>query len=168
MAIERSIRGGSPPDSNVSEVAIWDGRPEKIVISFAIGRTGGVTVADGPTPDQRAQLSAAGIAAGLGCSIVVTIVVMIGGGILLDDVFDTSPVLTLVGVGLGLAAAGYQLYELAQVGRPAKRAPLLTRGLTHLPVGRRVSDRTGGSGRVGPDPENHDSGPGDRHGSGHG
>lgn len=127
-----------------------------------------MTVADGPTPDQRVQLSAAGVAAGLGCSIVVTIIGMVGGGILLDRVFDTSPVLTLIGVGLGLAGAGYQLYELAQIGQPSKRAPILTRGLTHLPVGRRVVDRTGGSGRGGSDPDAHDSEPGGSQGSGHG
>jgi len=94
-------------------------------------------VGDGPSPEQRAQLSAAGVAAGLGCSIVVTIVALIGGGILLDGVFDTSPILTLVGVGLGLTAAIYQLYELAQIGKSPDKAPPLTRGLAHLPIGRK-------------------------------
>lgn len=102
-----------------------------------------MTVADGPTPEQRAQLSAAGVAAGLGCSIVVTIVVMIGGGILLDRVLDTTPVFTLVGVGVGLAGAIYQLYELAQIGKPPAQAPPIARGLSRLRLGRRSRNDTG-------------------------
>lgn len=168
MGIERSTTGGDPPVSIGREIAIWNGRPEKIVISFAIDRAGGVAVADGPTPDQRAQLGAAGVAAGLGCSIVVTIIVMVGGGILLDGVFDTSPVLTLIGVGLGLAAAGYQLYELSQIGRKGKRAPLITRELERLPIGRRSVGRTGGSGQGRSDPDSHGSGPGESQGPNHG
>lgn len=98
---------------------------------------------DGPSPEQRAHLSAAGVAAGLGCSIVVTIIVMIGGGILLDRAFDTSPVLTLVGVGLGLAGAIYQLYELSQIGKPPDQAPPIARGLARLPVRRGRNTETG-------------------------
>ena len=71
---------------------------------------------DGPTPEQRAQLGAAGAAAGLGCSVVVTLVVLIGGGVLLDRAVDTAPIFTLIGVVVGLVAAGYQLYELTRVG----------------------------------------------------
>ncbi len=97
-------------------------------------------MADGPSPEQRAQLSAAGAAAGLGCSIVATIVVMVGGGILLDRVLDTSPVLTLVGVAIGLAGAMYQLFELSRVGRPPDQAPPITKGLARLRAGvRRTS-----------------------------
>ena len=86
---------------------------------------------DGPTPEERARLGAVGAAAGLGCSIVVTLIVLIGGGVLLDRVLDTAPVLTLIGVGLGLLGAGDQLYELTRVGlkdRPAgPLGPRLTR-----------------------------------------
>ena len=48
---------------------------------------------------------------------MVTVVVFIGGGVLVDRATDTVPVFTLVGVALALAAAGYQLYELSRVGR---------------------------------------------------
>lgn len=120
-------------------------------------------MAEGPTPEQRAQLSAAGVAAGLGCSIVTTIVVMIGGGILLDRVLDTSPVLTLVGVGLGLAASIYQLYELAQIGKSPEKAPPLTRGLAHLPIGRKPAGGVDGTDQVG-----HGNGPRKKRGPRHG
>jgi hypothetical protein len=44
---------------------------------------------------------------------VVSLLLCIGGGIFLDRWLDTSPVFTLIGMGLGLASAGYSLYELA-------------------------------------------------------
>lgn len=92
---------------------------------------------DGPTPEQRAQLGAAGVAAGLGCSVVVGLVVTIGGGVWLDRVFGSSPVLTLIGVALGLIAAGYQLWELTRVGVKDRAAGPLGRRLARLPTGRR-------------------------------
>ncbi len=87
-------------------------------------------MAGNPTPEQRAQLGAVGAAAGLGCSVVVSLVVFIGGGVLLDRQFETLPVLTLIGVAIGLVAAGYQLYELAQVGRTDRAPGPLARRLT--------------------------------------
>lgn len=94
---------------------------------------GGV-VRDEPSADQREQLKQIGVASGLGCSIVVSIIIFIGGGLLLDRQFETSPVLTLIGVAIGLIAAGYQLYELALVGR-RDRAP--------GPLGRRLASASG-------------------------
>jgi hypothetical protein len=67
-------------------------------------------------------MEATGAAIGLGCSIVVTLIVFIAGGAALDRLLGTGPVLTLIGVALALVAAGYQLYELARVGR-SDRAP---------------------------------------------
>ncbi len=94
-------------------------------------------MADQITPEQREQLSAVGAASGLGCSIVATLLLLIGGGVLLDQLFDTAPLLTLIGVALGLAGAGYQLWELAQIGVRAQPPPL-TRGLAKVarPVSR--------------------------------
>ena len=66
---------------------------------------------DGLSREDRAELNQVAVASGLGCSIVASIVLTIGGGVLLDRVLDTTPVLTLIGVALGLVAAGYQLYE---------------------------------------------------------
>ena len=68
----------------------------------------------GPTPERR-DLRLIGAATGLGCSIVAALVLCIGAGIWLDDRFGTKPVLTLIGVALGLAAAGRQLWELAKL-----------------------------------------------------
>lgn len=70
---------------------------------------------------------------GLGFSTVASLVVIIGGGILLDRWLDTTPVLTLVGVAIGLIAAGYQLWELALLGRPDREDG---------PLGRAIGRRT--------------------------
>jgi F0F1-type ATP synthase assembly protein I len=72
------------------------------------------------------------VASGLGCSIVVGLVMMIGGGVLLDRWAGTTPLFTLVGVALGLIAAGYQLVRLANqfgsTGAPTPRRPAARRG----------------------------------------
>jgi ATP synthase protein I len=65
---------------------------------------------------DRKQVRAIGVAVGLGCSIVVALVVCIVGGLLLDRWLETTPVFTLIGVLLGIAAAASQLYRLAKVG----------------------------------------------------
>jgi ATP synthase protein I len=88
------------------------------------------------TDEQRRQLGAAGTAVGLGCSIVTSIILFIGGGVLLDQWIDTEPIFTLIGVVLGLAAAGYQLYELAQIGRSDRRPGVVTRQIQRLPANR--------------------------------
>jgi ATP synthase protein I len=89
----------------------------------------------GPNP-ERQDLRAVGVATGLGCSIVAALVLCIGGGVLLDRQFGTTPVLTFVGIALGLAAAGYQLWELAKVGSKTAQAGPLTRQLGRLPMSR--------------------------------
>ncbi len=67
------------------------------------------------TESQR-DWQAIGVASGIGCTVVVSLLLCIGGGIILDRWLDTSPVFTLIGMALGLAAAGYSLYELAVLG----------------------------------------------------
>ncbi len=59
----------------------------------------------------------AGVAAGLGFSVVISLIFFIGLGVFLDQRFGMAPIFTLTGVALGLIAAGYQLYELTQIGR---------------------------------------------------
>ena len=76
----------------------------------------------------------AGAAAGLGCSIVVSIILCVGGGIALDSWLGRSPLFTLLGVGLGLAAAIYQLFELANMGRTDRNPGPITRGLARIPL----------------------------------
>lgn len=87
---------------------------------------------DGRPPDDQAALGAAGVAAGLGCSIVATVVVFIVGGVLLDRETDNSPIFTLVGVAIALIAAGYQLVELANVDRSSKGPGPVTRGIQQV------------------------------------
>lgn len=87
-------------------------------------------------PDLRKRdrdIRAIGTAVSLGFSTVASLVVFIGGGVLLDRWLDTMPVLTLIGVAIGLIAAGYQLYELALLGRPDRE---------NGPLGRAFERRT--------------------------
>lgn len=63
---------------------------------------------------------AIGTATGLGFSVVISLILCIGSGVLLDQWLGTAPWLTLVGVVLGLATAGYLLYELVSLGRPTR------------------------------------------------
>ena len=77
-------------------------------------------------------MRATGIAAGLGCSIVATVVICIIGGLLLDREFGTEPWLTLAGVGIAIVAAGYQLYELSTIGRPGSKPGLVTRNIERV------------------------------------
>lgn len=69
-----------------------------------------------------------GTASGLGCSVVSSLLLCIVGGVLLDRWLGTLPIFTLVGVVLGLGAAGYLFWQLATMSRPAQR---LTRHRDH-------------------------------------
>jgi hypothetical protein len=91
---------------------------------------------EGLPPEDQAGLGAAGVATGLGCSIVATVIFFIVAGVVIDRELDRSPVFTLAGVAVALIAAGYQLVELANVGRRDKRPGPVTRGIQHLPVAR--------------------------------
>lgn len=97
-------------------------------------------VGDQSPPDLRQRgkdIRVVGTAVSLGFSMVATLIVLIGGGLLLDRWLDTSPVLTLIGVAVGLIAAGYQLYELALLGRPDRKAGPLGRAMGHRSKSRR-------------------------------
>jgi F0F1-type ATP synthase assembly protein I len=70
-------------------------------------------LADDGAPDhQFKDARVVGLATGLGISVVASLIFFIGLGIVLDQWLDLTPILTLIGVALGLIAAGYQLYEL--------------------------------------------------------
>ena len=90
---------------------------------------------EGPTPEQQ-DLRAIGVATGLGCSIVAALVLCIGGGVWLDTHFGTTPVLTFLGIALGMGAAGYQLWELAKLGSKTEQAGPVTRTIARLPMPR--------------------------------
>ncbi len=59
-----------------------------------------------------------GAASGIGCTVVISLLATIGGGVFLDRWLGIAPVGVLSGVALGLAAAGYSLYELTMLGDP--------------------------------------------------
>jgi hypothetical protein len=63
---------------------------------------------------------------------VVTVILFIGGGILLDRRLDTSPILTLIGVAIALVGAGYELYEMSRIGRKDVRPGPLTRQIARV------------------------------------
>jgi F0F1-type ATP synthase assembly protein I len=57
----------------------------------------------------------------LGCSIVAPLIVFIVGGLFLDRYLGSTPLLTLIGVGLGLVGAGAQLFRLARYQSPRSK-----------------------------------------------
>lgn len=76
---------------------------------------------DRPTPIQRSRWQAVGQAAGIGFGIAAALIVPIVGGLVLDGWLDRAPLFTLIGVAVGLVAAGYQLVELTKA---ANRVPV--------------------------------------------
>jgi F0F1-type ATP synthase assembly protein I len=74
----------------------------------------------------------------LGFSLVASLVVFIGGGALLDQWRDTTPLFTLIGVAIGLIAAAYQLYELTLLGKKDRDNGPLGRALERRMSGRRT------------------------------
>ncbi len=80
-------------------------------------------------PEDVKDFRALGAVSGLGCSIVASLVIFIVGGIFLDQFLGTTPILTLIGVAVGLVAAGYQLYELTLINRKDREAGPLGRKL---------------------------------------
>ena len=80
-------------------------------------------------PEDVKDFRALGAVSGLGCSIVASLVIFIVGGIFLDQLLGTTPILTLIGVAVGLVAAGYQLYELTLINRKDREAGPLGRKL---------------------------------------
>lgn len=70
----------------------------------------------GPENSDR-DYQSMGLAATLGFGIAISLAVLAGGGVWLDTRLDTAPLWSLVGLVLGLIAAGYQLYELVLASR---------------------------------------------------
>ena len=116
-----------------------NGSTGEIVIKFAIKKGSSSPLRQGPSPIETKQMRATGVAAGLGCSIVATVVICIVGGVLLDRKLGTEPWLTLAGVGIALAAAGYQLYELSTIGRTGAKPGPMSRNIERIVPAR--SDR---------------------------
>jgi hypothetical protein len=66
-------------------------------------------------------VAAIGQAAGIGFGIAAALILPIVGGLVLDGRLGRAPLFTLIGVAVGLVAAGYQLVELTKA---ANRVPV--------------------------------------------
>ena len=55
-----------------------------------------------------------GIAFDLGLRLGISVILGLGGGLLLDGWLRTSPIFTLVGMVLGIAAAMYTIWDVAK------------------------------------------------------
>jgi len=73
------------------------------------------------TPIQRSRWQAIGQAVGIGFGIAAALILPIVGGLVLDGRLGRAPLFTLIGVAVGLVAAGYQLVELTKA---ANRVPV--------------------------------------------
>jgi F0F1-type ATP synthase assembly protein I len=120
---------------------VIDGSGRKIVIKFAIKKGSSSQLRQDPSSIDKKQMRATGIAAGLGCSIVATVIICIVGGVLLDRELGTEPWITLAGVGIGIVAAGYQLYELATFDRAGGKSGPVARGIGRIVPARRGTDQ---------------------------
>lgn len=91
---------------------------------------------DSDISDQN--LHSIGIATTLGFGIAISLAVLVGGGVWLDIRFNTAPWLTIIGLALGLVAAGYQLYELVLVSQKDRKPG---------PIGAKLANRQKGKSR---------------------
>ena len=55
-----------------------------------------------------------GVAFDLGLRLGVSVVVGVGGGLLVDSWLHTSPIFTLIGMVLGIGAAMYTIWDVAK------------------------------------------------------
>ena len=58
--------------------------------------------------------SSIGIAFDLGLRLGISVILGLGGGLLLDNWLHTSPIFTLAGMVLGIAAAMYTIWDVAR------------------------------------------------------
>ena len=70
---------------------------------------------DGDAPGRDAGASGnIGIAFDLGLRLGISVILGLGGGLLLDGWLHTSPIFTLAGMVLGIAAAMYTIWDVAR------------------------------------------------------
>jgi ATP synthase protein I len=74
---------------------------------------------DGDDPARRPERNSApppanwGLAFDLGLRLGISVILGLGGGLLLDSWLRTSPIFTLVGMVLGIGAAMYTIWDVA-------------------------------------------------------
>jgi ATP synthase protein I len=64
-------------------------------------------------PAEKPRTANMGIAFDLGVRLGVSVLLGLGGGLLLDSWLGTSPIFTLVGMVLGIGAAMYTIWDVA-------------------------------------------------------
>lgn len=79
-----------------------------------------------------------GLATTLGFGIAVSLAVLVGGGVWLDIRLNSAPLWTIIGLALGLIAAGYQLYELVLASQKDRK---------HGPIASKLANRRKGKGQ---------------------
>ena len=79
-----------------------------------------------------------GLAVTMGFGIAISLAVLVGGGVWLDIRLNSAPLWTIIGLALGLVAAGYQLYELVLASSKDRKPG---------PIATRLVDRRKGKGR---------------------
>ncbi len=72
---------------------------------------------------DRGSIRAMAVAAQIGTSVAASVAIGIGGGYLLDRWLNTRPVFTLLGIVVGITAAGYTIYELDSSFRERRPGP---------------------------------------------
>ena len=67
-----------------------------------------------PQRDDRRPTQNWGIAFDLGIRLGASVILGLGGGLLVDNWLGTSPTFTLVGIVLGIGAAMYTIWDVAR------------------------------------------------------
>ena len=65
-------------------------------------------------PASQKQTANMGIAFDLGIRLGVSVILGLGGGLLLDSWLRTSPIFTLIGMVLGIGAAMYTIWDVSR------------------------------------------------------
>jgi len=72
-----------------------------------------MTEPDGKPPAEPRPANC-GIAFDLGIRLGISVILGLGGGLLLDGWLRTSPIFTLIGMVLGIGAAMYTIWDVAR------------------------------------------------------
>ena len=67
-----------------------------------------------PTRQDASSSANWGLAFDLGLRLGISVIVGLGGGLLLDSWLHTSPIFTLIGMVLGIGAAMYTIWDVAR------------------------------------------------------
>lgn len=66
------------------------------------------------TPEERKTAAGIGMAMDLGVRLGISVFLGLGAGLLLDGWLHTSPIFTLIGMVVGIAAAMYTIWNVAR------------------------------------------------------